>query len=173
MEPPPESQLPPTQSGGVVLQGRNHKQFFSGGKGGFETSCPLFVHDFLKRGRGICQPAKNGTVAQNSTNRHKPAQTGTNKSAQFLCCGRGEAHPLFIVCCSSRLHQLTFMEWQYRHSAGNTRSGGHLLMGHCKRLFPCCWRHNCRRHHCDTIFVAVAAVAFGCFIAPSCHHFIV
>ena len=106
-------------------------------------------------GRGICQPAKNGTVAQNSTNRHKPAQTGTNQhtSAQFMCRGRGEAHPLFIVCYSSRLHRLTFTEWQYRHPAGNTRSGGHLLTGRCQGLFPCCWRHNCRCHHCNTILL--------------------
>jgi hypothetical protein len=93
LEPPPESQLPPTQSGGVVLQGGNQKQFFSGGKGDFETSCPLFVHDFFqpaeKWGEESVSPQKTGLwhkTAQTGINQHKLAQTSTNL---FNLCAAG------------------------------------------------------------------------------------
>ena len=105
LEPPPESQLPPTQSGGVVLQGGNQKHFFSGGKGDFETSCPLFVHDFFqpaeKWGEESVSPQKMGLwhkTAQTGINQHKLAQTSTNL-LNLCAAGGGKLTPfsLFVT----------------------------------------------------------------------------
>jgi hypothetical protein len=41
-----------------------------GGKGGLETSCPLFLSTIV-RGRVTVGPKKNGTAAQNGTNRQQ------------------------------------------------------------------------------------------------------
>jgi hypothetical protein len=84
------------QSSWPQFTGRNQKQLFSGGKGAFETSCPLLSTLFSNQKKGVsnlCYPQKKRTEAQIGTNRHKPAQIGTNRHNfwKLICL-------LFIVC---------------------------------------------------------------------------
>ena len=85
LEPPPESQLPPTQSGGVVLQGGNQKQFFWGERGALKPVATflftIFFQPAEKTGEESVSPQKTGPwhkTAQTGINQYKLAQTSTN-----------------------------------------------------------------------------------------------
>ena len=90
--------------------------FFQGGRGAFETSCPLFRKS-KKTGRSHEKRTKRHIPAQTVTNWHKPAQTGTNRHepahifvlAQIM---RWEAQlPPFCCLLSTPVGRIRALSW--------------------------------------------------------------